>query len=253
MLTTCVLFAGPDTTAGQKVPKLKRAVDTVTVKTKSKAKLILVLDTTSVDVRKLNGTALENYKKRPEFKYAEAGYTGSSLWTRFWDWFWKWLDLGGKNAGKTTWFWRILKYLFIIGGPAALVFLILKLSGINMLGLFRKKAYSPLAYTTSEENIHEINFETEIEKAVAAKNYRLAVRLLYLRSLKQLSDNGLINWKIDKTNTDYVSELADEDQRAEFKQLTLQFEYAWYGDFLITGESYKRISQLFGSFKTKAA
>ena len=79
------------------------------------------------------------------------------------------------------------------------------------------------------------------------------MRLLYLRSLKQLSDNGLINWQINKTNTDYISEIADNTQREAFKQLTLQFEYAWYGDFLINGDNYKRINQLFGNFKSKAA
>lgn len=241
-------FAANDTTAMHaRVIPVAHATTVV-----PKPKWVLVLDTTTLATRKLNSQALDAYKQRPEFKYAE-GYSGPSLWTRFWRWFWKWLDLNGKNANKATWLGRILKYLFIIGGPTALVFLILKLSGINMLVLFRKKAYSSLAYTTSEENIHEINFESEIDKAVAAKNYRLAVRLLYLRSLKQLSDSGLIDWQINKTNTDYISELSDNDQRTTFKHLTMQFEYVWYGDFLVNSESYARISQLFGNFKSKTA
>ena len=248
MMICRLCFAGPDTSAVHL--KTKLVLNNTVLHLKPKA--VLVLDTTTVAVRKLDGVALKAYRQRPEFTYAE-GFTGPSLWTRFWRWFWDWLDLRGKNAGKATWFWRILKYLFIVGGPAALVFLILRLSGINMLGLFRKKAYSPLAYTTAQENIHEIDFEAGIDKAVADKNYRLAVRLLYLRSLKQLSDSGLINWQINKTNTDYIGELTDTEQRAAFQQLTLQFEYAWYGDFSINGNSYQRISQLFGSFKGRAA
>jgi hypothetical protein len=244
LLITKLCFATPDTAVVQKKP------GKVIV---SKKPAVVLLDTTTVARRTLNAAALKAYKTQPEFKYDEGVNSGPSLWARFWRWLWQWLGrLLGSNEKAASGFFVFLKYLFIVAGLAALVFLILKLSGINMLHLFRKKPYSSLAYSESAENIHEINFEAEIEKATATHNYRLAVRLLYLRSLKQLSDDGLINWQINKTNTNYVYELTNPGQREAFKQLTLQFEYVWYGDFLINGDIFKRISALFNTFKSSA-
>lgn len=210
---------------------------------------VLVVDSSQVTPRHVDTAALHAYKKLPEFNYQEE-YSGPSLWTRFWRWFWGLFDFGtSRNRTIWTWFWIVIKYLFLGGAIAGLIFLVMKSAGLNLLSLFRRKPYTSLEYSESEENIHEIDFEGELEKALAVHNYRFAVRLLYLRSLKQLSDNGLINWQINKTNTNYVNELEQPDQREAFKILTRQFEYVWYGDFTINNEIYHKISTLFQGFK----
>jgi hypothetical protein len=133
---------------------------------------------------------------------------------------------------------------------AALVFLALKLAGIDLLHVFRRKSTgASFPYQESLENIHEINFDDELEKAIAQQNYRLGVRLLYLKCLKQLSDADLIKWQIDKTNNAYINELTNPNQRQVFKTLTLQFEYIWYGEFAIDAPVFKNINTLFMDFK----
>lgn len=214
---------------------------------KPKPKAFLTTDTGTIAQRQFDTTSLNAYKKLPEFTYRE-NYTGPSLWDRFWKWFWSLFEF--KNKKITSGFFIFLKYFFIAAGVGAIIFLVLKLAGINVLNTFRGNSKaSKLAYAESAENIHEIDFDTEVEKAVSVHNYRLAVRLLYLRSLKQLSDKGLIDWQLNKTNTHYINELTDSNQREAFKTLTLQFEYVWYGDFAINGEIFKNISLLFNNFK----
>ena len=151
-------------------------------------------------------------------------------------------------------FSTVLGYLFVGFGVAALVFLIMKLIGIDAFNVIRRKPKStPLPYDESAENIYAIDFDAEIEKAISQQNYRLAVRLLYLRSLRQLSDAGLINWDVTKTNSIYVDELSNAEQRVAFKLLTRQFEYVWYGEFMIDAPVFKKISALFNDFKTMRA
>jgi ABC-type dipeptide/oligopeptide/nickel transport system permease component len=213
-----------------------------------KPKAVLVTDTTTITPRQFDTTAINAYKKLPEFVYRENYDAGPSLWTRFWNWFWSLFDFKDKRV--TNNFFVFLKYFFIVLGVAAITFLVLKLAGINVLNTFRRNPQvAKLAYAESEENIHEIDFDNEIEKAIAVHNYRLAVRMLYLKSLKQLSDKGLIDWQLNKTNTTYINELTDNNQREAFKQLTNQFEYVWYGDFAINGDVFKNISLLFNNFK----
>ena len=119
-----------------------------------------------------------------------------------------------------------------------------------MLGyLFPKKAQSSdLDYATLEENIHEIDFDLAVEDAVNQRNFRLAVRLLYLQTLKRLTDSGQINYKPDKTNRKYVHELTNKPFQADFEALTRQFEFVWYGDFPVDEIQFGQIRQQFQQF-----
>ena len=122
------------------------------------------------------------------------------------------------------------------------------------MGIFRKKATTaPIPYSEFFEDINAINFDEEIENAIAKGNYRFAVRLLYLKCLKHLSNSGLIDWQIDKTNSAYISELKNQQQQDAFRMLTLQFEYVWYGEFLIDQQAFKTIDTSFRDFNKKVA
>ncbi len=230
-----------------------------------KPKVLQTDSLASVNIRHLDTAALKAYKKQPEFQYNDDKIV-PSWWDRFWDWvsdqwdrFTKWLDhlfsKKDKKTGKISPFWpTVFKYLFIVLGAGALVFLIFKLLGVDMKNIFRRKPTSGvIPYSEFFEDINAISFDQEIENAVAKQNYRFAVRLLYLRSLKQLSDAGLIDWKIDKTNNTYINELSNEDQRSAFKILTRQFEYVWYGEFSIDAPVYSDIDSSFTDFKKRVA
>jgi hypothetical protein len=220
---------------------------------KVKPKAVLQNDTATVQLRNFDKTTLNNYSKLPAFKYSDT-YAGPSLWDEFWKWFWDKINaflLKGKNGNLFVLF---LEFLFIALGLGAIVFLILRLAGVDALNIFRRKSTSAgLPYTESVENIHEINFDEGIANAIAQHNYRLAVRLLYLKCLKQLSDAGQIHWEINKTNNDYINELTHHEQRIAFNLLTRQFEYVWYGGFIIDAPVFKKVNALFHDFNGKTA
>jgi hypothetical protein len=139
--------------------------------------------------------------------------------------------------------------LLLIGGVIALVYFILKSGGVDLRDVFKRRpAATAVPYSEFFEDINTIDFDAEIENAVSRHNYRFAVRLLYLKCLKQLSDAGLIKWEIDKTNTQYVYELQNSDRRASFSALTRQFEYVWYGEFIIDNNIYGSIANSFREF-----
>jgi len=221
----------------------------------SHEKTALKIDSASVvDVGHFDQSSLNTYRKNPEFQYKETT-TDISWWTHFWRWFWHRLDsLFKSKPGKRLpafWdiFWRAIKVSLLALGVAALIFFIFKAQGINLLGIFRKKATgAAIPYSEFFEDINVINFDQEIENAVAKANYRFAVRLLYLKCLKHLSNAELIDWQIDKTNNAYISELKNKQQQDAFRMLTLQFEYVWYGEFLIDQKAFKTIDSSFRDF-----
>lgn len=210
----------------------------------------LQIDTTELNTRRFNQTALDKYANDPAFNYYTKKFKPhESLWDRFWRWFWqlirRWFPDLTPGAPTPTIRYVIIGVLVIL-----LLFIIYKLLSSDLSNMFsRESKQVALPYNESLENIHEITFDEEIEKALAARNYKLAVRLLYLSSLKQLNDANLIHWQIEKTNSVYLQELQDTDQRQSFSVLTRQFEYIWYGNFPVDGQSFTNIQTLFTDFK----
>ena len=67
--------------------------------------------------------------------------------------------------------------------------------------LFMRSRKSTLPYTVGEDTIYGVDFAERIADALARTDYREAVRLLYLQTLKQLSDGKRIDWQLYKTPT----------------------------------------------------
>lgn len=93
--------------------------------------------------------------------------------------------------------------------------------------LFMRTRRKQLGYVTEEDTIYGIDFHEEITHALAGQNYRQAIRLLYLQTLKQLSDEGKIDWQLYKTPTQYIYEV----RTPVFRQLTNHFLRVRYGNF----------------------
>ncbi len=153
-----------------------------------------------------------------------------------------------KTVFNTKWF-QTLFWILLIGGFIALLIWFLATSNIS---LFRKKQKMvPGDENTGDEteNIFEMNFEKEIQQAVSDENYRLAVRLMYLRTLKDLSNRNLINYTHEKTNSDYLFQLAGSSYYINFFRLTRSFDYTWYGQFLLSKEGFSTVQDDFNNFK----
>ena len=140
-------------------------------------------------------------------------------------------------------------WLIIVGG--FVTFLILYLYNSNA-SLFRKSRNIADEETDAEtSDIFTINYQKEIDKAVGTSNYRLAVRLMFLRLLRNLSDKNFIQYKQDTTNFDYMMQLHPTGMYPGFSRLARHYEYGWYGQFDIDKEKYSIIKNEFENFERK--
>ena len=202
-------------------------------------------DTARIVVRSFNETTIRQYKSDSAFQYEPANETSQSSWDRFWMWIWyKIEEITSRPATA-----RILKFLSIAIASALLLFFVIRLAGMNKAGLFGKRnTGDSLQFIASDEDIHAINFNQALQQAIDDRNYRLAIRLLYLQSLKNMADRSLIQWQINKTNSAYVSELQDPSQQKDFYRLTFQFENNWYGNMPVPEHEFISVREQFEAF-----
>lgn len=77
------------------------------------------------------------------------------------------------------------------------------------------------------DTIYGIDFDERIAEALRTADHREAVRLIYLQTLRRLSDMHRIDWQIFKTPTQYTYEV----QIQVFRLFTNHFLRVRYGDF----------------------
>ena len=120
-------------------------------------------------------------------------------------------------------------------------------------GFFMRQDGEQEASGETEDTIYGVDFDAVISQALSREDYREAVRMVYLRTLKTLSDSQQIDWQPFKTPSQYVRELSvSVSQRhgaaavvaVAFRTLTAHFLRVRYGNFTATRELYDEVEDL---------
>lgn len=210
-------------------------------------------DTERLDVRQITDGDLEKFKNDPKFDY-EIVESNPTWWDDFKAWlgnlflrFFEWIFGVEEAAGALAIFLRILPYLLLV----LLLFLFIRFfRNANMSTPAGKNNRKPLVSLSEEEHIiKNEDIQALIQKALDAKNYRLAVRYYYLYVLQLLSEQELIDWQLQKTNHDYEKEIKKPDLKKAFTKITHLYDYIWYGDFDIDESQYEQAELIFSDVR----
>ncbi len=166
-----------------------------------------------------------------DFNYNENDGEAQNLLGRAISWFFQQLEklFGVDVSPEVRGVVEFLVYLLLtvfIG-----YFIIKLLLGNKASSFFTRKTATVNPLTIDEEHIENINLDTFISDALAQKNYRLAIRYMYLKALKELSFNNIISWHFEKTNSDYHNEIEEPLLKDNFKKVSYLYDYVWYGEF----------------------
>ncbi|MBC7534133.1 MAG: DUF4129 domain-containing protein [Ferruginibacter sp.] len=120
-------------------------------------------------------------------------------------------------------------------------------------GIFQRKVTElPVKGLVEDEPIPAdvSDYDKLIQQSFKLSDYRMAVRYLFLKTLWKLCDKGLLERSVDKTNFQYVREIAPA-KKNEFAALVLKYEYIWYGRFIISREQYAEVEKDYTTFYNK--
>lgn len=204
-------------------------------------------DSLKVEKKLFDKEQLNRHKSDPDLDYKIPPTVAESLWDRFWLWIADMIDGMFDKALNTNW-GRIIVYVI---GLALLVVLIMLVLKVNAFRVFYSGEGSAQKYQVLDENIHEMDFDKLIQEAMDQQDYRRGIRLLFLYALKLLSDKNLIQWELGKTNHDYIRELGRQELKSGFNELSYYFDYAWYGNFTVSRDTFIKVQNTFTNWKNR--
>lgn len=200
----------------------------------------------SVRLRTFNHDALSALRARDEFLYDRPPPPPSP-----WELFRQWLLQNVLRPLFSQEVSAAIEYAIYALSVALIVFLALKLTRTDLRGLFYGAKKLNNIEFREEELLSADDLSNRIEEAISKREYRRAVRYLFLRALKELAAKNLIAWRIDKTNRDYVRELGRADLKTPLADLARLFEYVWYGNFELNETSFAQAKRAFDDFTLK--
>lgn len=194
----------------------------------------------TVTYRAVPDTVVTSLQKRKEFEYAN----DPEYWMKN-----KREDSESKSIGFLEWLFynRGVKIFMYILLAAVLLFAIYNIIVNN--NLFYRGAKKKTAETAVEEEIEmETDLESKIAKAMQAKDYRKAVRYLYVKSLRELDQKNLIRYHAQATNYDYITQVSEFKFAGKFSFLTQIYDYVWYGGFEMSDGQFEKVLKDFNDF-----
>ncbi|MFD2550570.1 hypothetical protein ACFSQP_01955 [Bizionia sediminis] len=203
-------------------------------------------DSTMVQVRHFKEKINDRYTGR-DFNYDINDTGGVNLLQELLQKFFTWL---GNIFGIEVDFIDYQTMTYIVYGLLAAIALYLCIKFLiqaPVRSVFKTEEKAIDGFNFIEEDIKQINFDQLIAQALEDSNYRLATRYLYLKSLKTLANKQVISWHYDKTNTDYLNEISDENIRKLFKDISYIYDYVWYGKFAVSETDFNKNKSYFST------
>ena len=192
------------------------------------------------DTLSCDSALLHQYRADEAYNYARELQAPELDW---WDWLMskigEFLSDLFSIQGKGD--FRIVIYIVIALAFIALIAFILYRYQFKLFG----RAGKVTNENDEEDNIYGVDFEAVYVKAMAQKDYYKAVRIVYLRTLRWLSDGNKISWQLYKTPTQYTREYLS----VEFERMTTAFMRVRYGNYQASEELVKLLINLESKIK----
>lgn len=207
----------------------------------------ILIDSSKVQKRAFIPNLKEKYSDS-EFVY-EQKLTEKSAWTRFLEWLSYWISriFSFGNNGASLSVLEIIVKIIAFGIIIFVIYLIVK-AIMNDEGrwVFGKSSDKKVInYDEIEKNLQLVDFEKLIKEALKSGENRLAIRYHYLWLLKKMAAKEIIEWDVEKTNSDYIYEIKSAKLKEEFTYLSYLYNYIWYGEFQLEENTLEKAIKAF--------
>lgn len=190
-------------------------------------------------VRKVDQRTVRAYLKNSDYAYANDPE------------YWRIETTNSKPGFSKLFGSRSLQWLLFILISGVLLYGIVQLVRENNFKWLVWKKDSDHADKRELKEEKEIDFNGAIHRYQEEGNYRLAVRYLYLKLIRDIRENGSILIRDSSTNAEIALALKEHPNANEFRYLATAYEYIFYGDFVPQEPFFIKLKEKFDDFQLK--
>jgi hypothetical protein len=202
----------------------------------------LLVEVQTVDIRQPNEKFIESYRSQKAFSYTPPPVKTNFL-QQLLDYLRRRFHSVDAFLGNMPFFFKLMLWGFLLFS----LFIVVTKTGLYHVFYSDKEVNMPHYHLGFIENqIHD--YDAEIQAQVVRQQYRMAVRLHYLKLIDKLRSKEYIRFSKDKTNFDYYNDLSSDYFKSKFYTVTQIFNHVWYGDMEIAEEQFLKFQQSFQSF-----
>lgn len=199
------------------------------------------IDFSKIEVRQPDSSFVSSYSSQKEFIYSQPAIK-TNFFKQLFTYLQKRLGALSRITAALPWIMKALIGLLILFS----VFVVIKQSNLHKLFYSEKEIKSP-EFRISAVSNQLIYYDNEIKTQLNQKQFRKAIRLLYLKVFQQLQVKDIIKYSKDKTNVDYLRDLSNTDIKPFFYNVTQIYNYVWYGELEISEEQFLNFEKSFQS------
>lgn len=167
----------------------------------------------------------------------------SNFLNRLWRWVLSVWEEGMKVLRYLPLALRIVFYLLCLG----FILLIATKTKIYRIFYTDKEIAEP-DFFVEDPLAEQFDFDQAISTQISHQNFRNAIRLLHLKILKELENQGVIRFAREKTNREYAREINDNKLKSDFFKLAGVYNRVWFGNFTISKDEYEMLAAGFYKF-----
>jgi hypothetical protein len=155
---------------------------------------------------------------------------------------------------RTSFNFTPFKYFFLLLAIALIVWVLyLIIKNFKNKNIVNKSPFLYRYEAPEKEELMQLHINELFNDAVAKKDFALAYRLKYLNALKLLVLKNVILYKKYNTNYELMLQIKPKEIQSMFKKLTFNFDGIWYGEMLLTEESFNELMIVFSQFESLIA
>lgn len=166
----------------------------------------------------------------------------SEKWYQFMEW------IFGKKQGSELldFFIEYFPYLLLFIGILIIIRLLYR---YDVFKSSSDKQRPPRVQLSDDEQVVKSdNISEHVNDVIEKKAFRLAIRYMFLNTLRQLDLMGHIDYVKNKTNDDYAHEIRNDQLREDFQVLVYYYDFIWYGQYPIDEPFFRELQAKFHGF-----
>jgi Domain of unknown function (DUF4129) len=193
------------------------------------------------DLRQVPDSILKTYRSDPDFAYANDPAFWKELPPAERNLFERSIDLLSSPVVRTLIF---IIFLLLI------VYAIYRLARENSFTWFNRniKRNKGELNTPEREGPDPIDLDDAIRRCREEGNFSLAVRYMYLKTIRMIFEKKDILVRTTSTNSEMAAAFQNPQQAKDFRFLATAYEYIFYGGFVPGAEQFSHLQEKFDDF-----